>query len=135
MKNTKRLYYLIGLVVLALLVWMMRDTFTQPGTDDLKMDFREVAAYRNENNTGPIKRVYAVVVSDSLWHEMEQYGKFMPHTKYGNTQVYFFTDEAHAPKKLNAEEPYFEESLYEYCIGRYEKKAMGQEGFVKYPFR
>ncbi|QDH77511.1 hypothetical protein FKX85_00020 [Echinicola soli] len=134
MKNTKRLYYLLGMLVLLLLVWMVSDTFTQPGVDDLKMDFNEVATYRNENNTGPIKRVYAVVVSDTLWHEMEQYGKLMPHTKYGNTQVYFFTNKEQAPVKLNAQKPHFDERFNQYCIGRFEKKAMGEEGFRKYPF-
>ncbi|AWW29813.1 hypothetical protein DN752_06590 [Echinicola strongylocentroti] len=135
MKNTKKLYYLIGILVLVLLVWMVNDTFTQPGVDDLEMEFQEVAVYRNENNTGPIKRIYAVVVSDTLWHEMEQYGKLMPHTKYGNTQVYFFEDIANAPEKINAQSPYFDASLNPFCIGKYEKKAMGEEHFSKYPFR
>ncbi|GGF41774.1 hypothetical protein [Echinicola rosea] len=135
MKNTKKLYYLIGILVLVLLVWMVNDTFTQPGVKDLHTTFREVSAYRNENNTGPIRRIYAVEVSDTVWHELEQYGKLMPHTKYGKTQVYFFMENTQAPEDINGEEPYFDPARYPDCIGKYEKKAMGEEYFKKYPFR
>ncbi|GAB3648887.1 hypothetical protein GCM10028791_13410 [Echinicola sediminis] len=132
--KTKRLYYLLGLAVSVLIVWMVSDTFTQPGVSDLSMEFVEKAKYRNENNTGPIKRVYAVAVTDTLWAEMEKYGRLMPHTKYGNTQVYFFLGEMNTPLKVEEAMPYFEKQFEEHCVGRFEKKAMGEEGFKKYPF-
>jgi len=132
--KTKRLYYLLGLLVLVLIIWMVSDTFTQPGASDLSMDFVEVGKYRNENNTGPIKRIYAVAVSDTLWGEMEKYGKLMPHTKYGNTQVFFFLDKNQTPSKISGEEPHFEQNFRKYCIAKFEKKAMGEESFRRYPF-
>lgn len=133
--KTKRLYYLIGVLVLVLIGWMVSDTLSQPGVDDLETDFQEMAFYRNENNTGPIRRIYVVTVSNTAWNEMEKYGKLMPHTKYGNTQVYFFLDADDAPKSVDPQPPHFDQSFERYCIARFEKKAMGEESFVKYPFR
>lgn len=132
--KTKRLYYLLGMLVSVLIIWMVSDTFTQPGVGDLTMEFVEVGKYRNENNTGPVKRVYTVTVSDTLWQEMERYGHLMPHTKYGNTQVYFFDSKEHTPKNIKPEEPYFDHSFEKYCVGKFEKKAMGEESFWKHPF-
>ena len=82
-------YLAIGAIIL-LMGWFIFDSLSLPGVGDLKGNFQEVATYRNENNTGPIVRVYAVTVADTLWREMRQYGDFMPYTKYGNTKVYFF---------------------------------------------
>ncbi|WP_215226027.1 hypothetical protein [Echinicola shivajiensis] len=132
--KTKQLFYLIGLIVIGVLSWIMADTFMQPSIKDLKMDFNEVSKFRNPNNTGPIKRVYIVTVSDTLWQEMEKYGKMMPHTKYGNTQVYFFSEKGEYPQKVEGAEPYFKTEYNSYCLGKFEKRAMGEEGFVKYPF-
>ncbi|UCS93469.1 hypothetical protein KZP23_00020 [Echinicola marina] len=132
--KTKQLFYLISLAVLGLLVWISVETFMQPGIKDLKMDFTEISKFRNLNNTGPIKRVYLVTVSDTLWQEMEKYGEMMPHTKYGNTQVYFFSAKGKYPKKVSGTMPYFDSKYNAYCLGKFEKKAMGEEGFVKYPF-
>ncbi len=99
------------------------------------MDFKEISKYRNPNNTGPIKRVYVVTVSDTLWQEMETYGKMMPHTKYGNTKVYFFSDKEGYPQKVVGTEPYFDFKYNDDCLGKFEKKAMGEEGFIRYPFQ
>ena len=80
--------YLIGVLILfviVVMIWIGFDTFTQPGVSDLDGQYTEVAHYRNENNTGPVIRIFAVYTPDSLWADMEAYGNFMPHTKYGNT--------------------------------------------------
>ncbi|MHC2992027.1 hypothetical protein OB13_10670, partial [Pontibacter sp. HJ8] len=81
-KSTK---YTLLAISAALVIWFIYDSFSLPSVDDLKGDFKEVAFYRNENNTGPIVRIYAVTVADTLWKEMQAYGDYMPHTKYGNT--------------------------------------------------
>jgi hypothetical protein len=123
------------LVAVALIIWFIFDSFSQPGPQDLKGDFKEVAMYRNENNTGPIVRVYAVTVTDTLWQEMQQYGDFMPHTKYGNTKVYFFRQGTNVPEQVTAGEENIPAAYQKHCLARYEKDAMGQVSFVKRPFQ
>lgn len=131
---SRKLFYGLGFVVAALVIWIMVVSLSQPGVGELKGEFTEVSFYRNENNTGPIVRIYAVHSPDSLWDEMEKYGNFMPHTKYGNTKVYFFSQMDMTPKDLSPDSPHFNSSAVAYCIGMYEKTAMGQVSFVKYPF-
>ncbi len=130
----KKLFYFIGGIVLILIVWISAETLTQQGVVDLKGEFKEMAFYRNENNTGPVIRVYVVYTTDSLWSEMREYGDFMPHTKYGNTKVFFFTDKATTPSSIQGKEPYFKEEFQTSCIAKYEKTAMGEVRFTKYPF-
>jgi hypothetical protein len=90
-------YLALGAVAL-LLGWFVYDSLSQPTGQDLPGNFQEVATYRNENNMGPIVRVFAVTVADTLWTEMRQYGDLMPYTKYGNTKVYFFRQGQPVPK-------------------------------------
>ncbi|WP_299825155.1 hypothetical protein [uncultured Pontibacter sp.] len=123
------------LVSVILIGWFIYDTLSIPGVDDLKGDFKEVAMYRNENNTGPIIRIYAVTVDDTRWEEMQAYGEFMPHTKYGNTKVYFFLKNSPAPNEVTPGDSNFEARFREFAVAKYEKDAMGQVSFVQYPFR
>lgn len=97
-------------------------------------DYKEVALYRNENNTGPIVRIYAVTTPDTLWQEMKAYGELMPHTKYGTTTVYFFAVSGEAPNKLAPGDENFESRYKRYCLAHYEKNNMGQVAFIRYPF-
>ena len=130
MKTFKSKYILI-IVVLAGLAWMVKDSFNQPGVKDLDGDFTETAFYRNENNTGPVLRVYAVSVSDTLYKEMISYGNLMPHTKYGTTTVYFFNSNSPVPKALRGEEPHFDQAFASNCIGVYQKNGMSKVSFSK----
>ena len=123
-----------GLVIALLVTWFIADAVNEPSVQDLAGGFREVAFYRNENNTGPIIRLYAVTVTDTLWREMEQYGQFMPHTKYGTTRVYFFRQGRPAPKEILPGPEPFDPSLKPYCLARYEKDAMGETSFQHFPF-
>lgn len=132
--NNRRRKHLIGIIVILLLIWFIADAVNEPGVQDLKGDFAEVAFYRNENNTGPIVRIYAVTLRDTLWQEMEQYGNFMPHTKYGTTKVYFFLQGRPVPKEVYPGEENFPAELQKYCLARYEKGTMGTASFRKYPF-
>jgi len=132
--NNRRRKYLISIVVILLLIWFIADAVNEPGVQDLKGDFTEVAFYRNENNTGPIVRIYAVTLTDTLWQQMEQYGNFMPHTKYGTTKVYFFLQSKPVPKEVYPGEENFPVELQKYCLARYEKNTMGTASFRKYPF-
>lgn len=128
-----KLKHILILISVALIGWFIYDTLSIPGVDDLEGDFKEVAMYRNENNTGPIVRVYAVTVADTLWQQMRAYGDYMPHTKYGNTKVYFFLKGKPAPAKVGPGKQSFEARFQEYTVAKYEKDAMGQVSFVQYP--
>ena len=127
-------YLALGALAL-LLGWFIFDSLSQPGVGDLKGNFQEAALYRNENNTGPIVRVYAVTVADTLWHEMRQYGDFMPHTKYGNTKVYFFRQGQPVPKTVQPGEVNFDPAFNKYCLAKYEKEVMGNVSFERQPLQ
>ena len=129
---TRQTKIILLTVTAALLVWFTWDAFSQPGVNDLKGGFEEVATYRNENNTGPIVRVYAVTVADPENAEMEAYGNYMPHTKYGNTKVFFFSKDKPFPKEVVPGETNFPAEYQPNVIGRYEKDAMGQVNFKKF---
>lgn len=117
-------------MIVGVVAYVLSTTFSQPGISDLKADFKEVAFYRNENNTGPITRVYAVTVSDTAWEEMEKYARFMPHNKYGNTRVYFFLGSDAYPTTVHAGEENFDKSYEAYVLAKYEKDGLGRESFI-----
>ena len=127
-------YIAFGAVAL-LLGWFAYDSLSQPTTQDLPGNFQEVAAYRNENNTGPITRVLAVTVADTLWRAMRQYGDLTPYTKYGNTKVYFFRQGQPVPKVVRPGEVNFSPEFNKYCLAKYEKEVMSNVSFQKFPLR
>ena len=129
-RNRFLLFILLGVVVI--IVW---NFLSQPGVKDLKGDFREISFIRNEQNDGPVIRIYAVSVSGEYWDEMQRYGDFMPHTKYGNTKVYFFKDSGGLPSTLNLLEPQVPQEFQSDCLAVYEKDGMSQVSFRKYPFK
>lgn len=129
-----KLKHILIVLSLALIAWFVYDSFSQPGPKDLKGDFKEVAFYRNENNTGPIVRIYAVTASDTLWKEMQAYGNYMPHTKYGNTKVFFFHNNKPAPEQVKPGNMSVPAQYQQDVLAVYEKDAMGQVSFRKYPF-
>lgn len=131
MSNNK--IYLFAFIMAGMVFMIIWNSTTQPGVGDLKGDFKEVQFYRNENNTGPITRIYAVTVADTLWKEMKKYGEYMPHTKYGNTKVYFFQKDNPVPQELLPGEENFDDKFKQYCIAKFEKDNIGQVSFVKYP--
>ncbi len=116
------------------MVWVTVETFNQPGIGDLKVDFEEITSYRNENNTGPVIRMYAVYAPDTAWQAMKEYGDFMPHTKYGNTKVFFFDQIGKSPKTLSATDPVFDSEFRPHCLAIYEKSAMGEVKLTRFPF-
>jgi len=133
--SSKQIRYLIFFLLGFVIVYIIFDSTSQPNVNDLSGDFREVAVYRNENNTGPILRVYAVTLKDSLWEEMEKYGELMPYTKYGSTTVYFFQEGKPIPKQLVAGENNFDPPVKQNCLAQYSKDANGQVSFIKKPFK
>ena len=133
MRNTK-INIFLGVMVVVLVGWMLKGTFFQPGAGDLKAGFKEVAQYRNENNTGPVQYVFAVTVKDTIWSEMETYGNYKPHHKGGNTKVYYFLEGSKVPTELGAGKVNFDSSFDRSCVGLYEKSAMGNTSITKRPF-
>ncbi|TCC89490.1 hypothetical protein EZ428_17515 [Pedobacter frigiditerrae] len=125
----------IIIIVLVIIGWMLKDMLTQTGIEDLKGGFKEFATYRNENNTGPIQRIYVVTVKDTLNAQLIEYGNLMPHSKYGNTKVYFFLEGASTPTTLSPGEINFDAKYNSSCLALYEKGAMGNFGLLKNPFK
>jgi len=131
MKNKRALLWGFVVIALALMLW---NVLSQPGTADLKGNFKEAAFIRNDQNTGPVIRVYAVTLSDTLWKQMNDYGNFMPYNKYGNTKVYFFLNTRPYPKKVTIGDVNFDSQFNKYCIGLYQKDVMSQVSLKKMPF-
>lgn len=129
-KNKKNLLLLALAVIIGYIVY---DSASQPTVDDLQGGFREVALYRNANNTGPIVRVYAVTVQDTRSRDIRKYGDLMPYTKYGTTTVYFFDAAKPFPNNLAAGEPHFDAKFAANCISVYRKDANGQVSLDLYP--
>ena len=128
--KTNKLKYIFFLVIAVIVVYITVNSFSQPGVSDLNTEFREVAFFRNENNTGPVIRIYAVTVSDTLWNELEQYAGFMPHNKYGNTKVYFFSKNQPHPTSVRPGEANFDQEFEQYILATYEKDGLGRESFI-----
>jgi len=132
--NTKKVKYILASAIALLIGYIIYDSSSQPTVNDLKGNFKEVALYRNPNNTGPILRIYAVTVQGEPWEEMQKYGDLMPYTKYGNTKVFFFQEGKPAPSRIALEEPNFDAQFQQHCIARYEKDANGQVSLTRKPF-
>ena len=131
MKKYKVYILLLSVLIIIAIIW---NAITEPGIKDLKSDFKEVAFIRNEQNTGPVIRIYAVSLNSEDWKEMEQYGNYMPHTKYGTTRIYFFLNNSEIPEELNFGEVNIPERYKKNCIAIYEKDGMSQTSIRKYPF-
>ena len=132
MKNKKTYIFLSVLLIIVVIIW---NSVNEPGIKELKGDFKEVAFIRNEQNTGPVVRVYSVTVKGEPWIEMEQYGNYMPHNKYGTTRIYFFSNEKPYPSALSLEDDNIAAEMKHDCLAIYEKDGMSQVKFQKYPFK
>ncbi|WAC09260.1 hypothetical protein [Dyadobacter pollutisoli] len=124
--NKKLLLLLFAVLIIGYIVY---DSATLPKAGDLKGNFKEVAVYRNKNNTGPITRIYAVSVEEPIMEEMKKYGDLMPYTKYGTTTVYFFNTTKQVPLELSGTEPHFDKSFDVGCIAIYKKNQNGEVSF------
>jgi hypothetical protein len=131
-KNKKILFLALILLTIGFIVY---DSTSLPTVKDLKGNFKEVALYRNENNTGPIVRIYAVTADASAVAEMKKYGDMMPYTKYGSTTVYFFDTSKPAPNRVTASEPHFAKTYESSCLAVYSKDPNGEVSFKKSPFQ
>lgn len=131
MSLRKKIYLLIPVALVTFILW---NTFSQPGLNDFQATFEEIDLYRNENNTGPVERVYLVTTTDSIWSEMERYAKLMPYSKLGTTKVYFFHNERPFPTRALSGRVNFDKQFNTYCLARYVKNSFGAEYFTMFPF-
>ncbi|OEK05947.1 hypothetical protein [Roseivirga misakiensis] len=132
MRKFKPMLMGIAIVITLVILW---NAFSQPGLDDFNSTFKEIHLSRNENNTGPVDRVYIVTTSDTLFSEMELYGKLMPYSKQGTTKVYFFHENNPFPKAGKRGRVNFDERFEEYCLARYFKNSYGAVSFSVFPFQ
>ena len=130
MKTSKIIFWIIAIIVAGLVVYISMDSLSQPGIERFEGKYKELSSFRNENNTGPVVRVYAVKALDSSKDWMREYGDAMQHTKYGRTVVFFFKDEIDQEIKLSPTEPYFPEGMRPYIIATYQKSPMGDVSFT-----
>lgn len=116
--------------MIALVIWIAKDSLSQPGIERFEGKYEELSSYRNENNTGPVVRMYAVKALDSSKDWMRKYGDAQPHTKYGRTVVFFFSNEMDQEINLSPSDPYFAEGMRRYVIATYQKSPMGDVSFI-----
>jgi hypothetical protein len=129
LKNKKAVFLVLIILTLGFIIY---DSTSLPTVADLKGNFREIALYRNANNTGPVVRIYAATVEGQPWEEMQKYGDLMPYTKYGTTTVYFFDATKPAPQQVTANESHFDARFNPGCLAVYSKDANGQVSFRKF---
>lgn len=117
------------MVVLIVLFQIVSSSLSQPGLERFEGKYEEIGFYRNENNTGPVLRIYAVRVLDSDPSWMKDFAEAQPHTKYGKTLVYFFSEKLSQQIELSPTEPYFSAEFREFLLAEFEKTPMGESRF------
>lgn len=130
MKSSKIIFWIIAVFVIGLIVYISKESFSQPGLERFDNKFKELSSYRNENNTGPVVRIYAIKSLDKSKSLMREYGDAMPHTKYGRTVVFFFSNEIDQNIELSPTEPYFSNGMKSYVLATYQKSPMGEVSFI-----
>jgi hypothetical protein len=112
MKSKKK--WFIGAALRLVLGYAIWESFSQPGINDLKGDFEEVAFVRNEQNKGGIVRIYAVAVGNPAIAEYDACADLFPVNDFNSTtRIYFFDKNAPYPTTLSLEPPYYDTSKYE----------------------
>lgn len=132
MRRNRKWYALIPVIFVLAILW---NSFSQPGLNDFFSTFEEVDLYRNENNTGPVERVYIITTTDSIWNEMERFSELMPYSKLGTTKVYFFHADNPYPTKALGGRVNFDSEFDAYCIARFQKNNFGATSFTVFPFK
>jgi hypothetical protein len=127
----KRVILVISVIVIGLVFYSL---FSSENVNSLRGDFKELAFERNQNNTGPIKRVYVFSLNDTLWSEMKKHVDLLPHTKYGTTEVYYFLQDKVSKDKLQLSLSGLNAESREFCIAKAVKDGQARIKFSKYPF-
>ncbi|HET8859316.1 hypothetical protein [Marivirga sp.] len=128
----KKIILLIAVVIIGLIFYSL---FSVENINSLNGDFKELAFNRNENNTGPVKRVYAFSIEDTLWAEMKKHADLLPHTKYGSTEVFYFLENQISDKEVKVTLKGINSDFQKVCIGYSMKDGQSRLNFKKYPFQ
>ncbi|TFV93066.1 hypothetical protein E4S40_12420 [Algoriphagus kandeliae] len=112
------------------MIYIGKESLTQPGLERFEGKYEEIGFYRNENNTGPVKRIYAIHILDEDPNWMKEFGEALPHTKYGTTSVYFFSEKLQDEIALSPSEPHFPQEWQPYLKATFEKTPMGEVRFT-----
>lgn len=127
MKTSQIIFWIIGFFVSILILYIAKESFSQPGMEGFEGKFELIHQIRNENNTGTIIRVYAIKVLDPEPEQMRAYADALPHTKYGKTIVFFFAPENDfGSVQLTLKPPYIESKPNHQLLFKYEKQPMGE---------
>ena len=121
---------MIGLVVLVVIYQIINASISQPGLDQWNGKYEQIGYYRNENNTGPVVRVLAVKVLNREANWMKEFAEAQPHSKYGRTHVFFFSEEVTGQLELFPTSPFFSEEFRPFLLAEYEKTPMGESKFL-----
>lgn len=113
-------------VVLFLIV---KESFSGTGTSAYQDQFVELGYYRNENNTGPVLRLYAYRSLTRDQKVLKEFADLLPHTKYGRTLVFFFGEAVTDSVTLSPASPHISPILEGQLIAKYEKTPMGEGRF------
>ena len=105
----------------------MTESFSEQGIAAYQDQFEEIGYYRNENNTGPVLRIYAYQTQVEDPEVLKSFADLLPHTKYGRTLVFFVHESVKAPVVLFPESPYFPASMIPSIFAKYEKTPMGEQ--------
>lgn len=127
MKRPSTLIILLGITVFIVLAVIVTESFSEQGIAAYQDQFEEVGYYRNENNTGPVLRIYAYQTQVEDPEVLKSFADLLPHTKYGRTLVFFMHESVKAPLVLSPESPHFPASLSPSIFAKYEKTPMGEQ--------
>ena len=127
MKRPSALIIILGITVFIILAMIVKESFSEQGIAAYQDQFEEVGYYRNENNTGPVLRIYAYQTQVEDPEVLKSFADLLPHTKYGRTLVFFVNESVKAPVVLSPESPYFPASLSSSIFAKYEKTPMGEQ--------
>jgi hypothetical protein len=106
---------------------IVKESFSEQGIAAYQDQFEEVGYYRNENNTGPVLRIYAFRTQVEDPAVLKSFADLLPHTKYGRTLVFFVNETVNAPVVLSPKSPYFPAFLSPAIVAKYEKTPMGEQ--------
>ncbi|MFQ3214309.1 MAG: hypothetical protein ACJAT1_001823 [Marivirga sp.] len=124
------------LLITGFMVAILLNVIFTENINSIDGGFEELAFTRNENNTGPVHRLYAFSVQDTLWENIQQHADLLAHTKYGTTEVYYFVNSDQAiPIALNLENSQNSNFDKAACIGYIKKGGMGNLSLKRYPFK
>lgn len=128
----KRLFLVL---IMGFMIAILLNSIFTDNINTIEGDFKELAFTRNENNTGPVHRLYAFSLQDTLWKNMQEHADLLPHTKYGITEVYYFVNShQETPIELNLTESKASVFDKENCVAYIKKDGMGTINLQKYPF-